>query len=113
MNISAKALMTAMLAAALPLAAAVSHAQGNLTISCARPRLPSQQAVGKLLDLANFGQVYSARDRLMRDIHKACHQGAQQVVVSNDTAADSHLRWTHAESRLAKTKYSASGNHAH
>ena len=113
MNLSAKTLMTAMFAAALPFAATVSHAQGSLTISCASPHLPSQQAVGKLLELDNFGQVYSARARLMQDIQRACHKGAAQVIVSHDISENPSTRWPHVESRIAETTNSASANHTH
>ena len=113
MNIPAKTLVTVMLAAALPLATAVSHAQDSLTITCARPHLPSQQAVGTLLGLSNFGQVYSARNRLMQDIHRACSKGAARVILSNDASAVVPTGWSHAASRTAIVTYRASANHAH
>ncbi len=84
MNIPAKTVLIAALAAALQLAAASSQAQGNLTISCTSRHLPSQQAVGRTLGLNNFGQVYVARERLMQDVERACRKGATQVVVSTD-----------------------------
>ena len=84
MNISAKAILSVSFAAAMPFAAPASHAHDSLAIHCAAPRLPSQQAVAKVLDLHNFGQVYDSRDKLMRYAQRACRHGARQVLVSND-----------------------------
>jgi hypothetical protein len=87
MNSPAKAFLIATFAAAIQLTAPTSHAQEVLTISCAAPHLPSQQAVAKALALHNFGQVYHARDLLMSYVHRACGKGATQVLVSSDSPA--------------------------
>lgn len=113
MNISAKTLVIVLLAAALPLASAVSHAQGSLTISCARHHLPSQQAVGKLLGLDNFGQVYHARARLLQDVQRTCRSGVAQVTVSDDTSMDLASRWPQDEPRAAVATYAADATLAH
>ena len=113
MNVSAKTLIAALLAAALPLAATVSHAQENLTITCARPHLPSQQAVGTLLGLNNFGQVYSARDRLMQDIHRACRKGVRQIILSSDAPAVRSTGWSQLESRAAMVTSTTRARPAH
>ena len=41
---------------------------------CAHPSLPTQRQVGEWTGLHNFGQVYSARGRLMADIGRACRR---------------------------------------
>lgn len=54
----------------------------SLTIDCAHPALPSQQAVGTLLGHANLAQAYAARTRLMGEARRACHRsGAATVLV--------------------------------
>lgn len=113
MNVSAKTLVGALLAAVLPFAATVSHAQDDLTITCARPQLPSQQAVGTLLGLDNFGQVYAARDRLMQDIHRACGKGARQVILSSNASTVRPTGWSQVESRFAKVSSTTSTRPAH
>lgn len=103
MNRPTQAILIAALAAALELAAPASHAHDTLTISCARARLPSQQAVAEALDLHNFGQVYRARDSLMHIVNRACRMGAGQVLVSNDPPAGAAFGASHAGSRIAGT----------
>ena len=103
MNSPARAILIATVSATLELVAPASHAQDTLTISCAAPHLPTQQAVAKALGMQNFGQVYSARDRLMLVVQRACIRGARQVVVSNDQAASSPHGSSHAVPQAAGT----------
>ncbi|MEO6801324.1 MAG: hypothetical protein ABI178_15410 [Rhodanobacter sp.] len=104
MNISAKAILTVSFAAAVQFAAPACHAHDTLTMNCAAPRLPSQQAVAKALDLHNFDQVYRARDELMRVVQRACRNGATQVLVSNDSPESPRLGWSYTGPRMAKTQ---------
>lgn len=103
MNSPSKAILIAIFAATVQLSAPTSHAEGTLTISCAAPHLPSQQAVAKALDLHNFGLVYSTRDKLMRYVQRACANGATQVLVSNDSSASRVLDGSYAGPRMAGT----------
>lgn len=67
---------------ALPLCATAAQPEpAGITMDCARPALPSQQQVARLAGLDNFGQVYAARERLMRQGLRACERGARQVVI--------------------------------
>lgn len=112
MNNPAKAILIAAFAATLELSTPAGHAQDTLTISCAAPHLPSQQAVAKALDLHNFGQVYRARDSLMRFVHRACTRGAGEVLVSNDQPEGSALG-SHAGPRMAGTTSRAAPQDQH
>ena len=102
MNSPVKAILIATFAAAIQLTAPTSQAQGTLTISCAAPHLPSQQAVAKALDLHNFGQVYHARDLLMSYVHRACGKGATEVLVSSDSPAIHLLDGSYAGPRMVR-----------
>lgn len=113
MNVSPKILISVLLAAVLPLAASVSHAHDSLTVTCARPHLPSQQAVGALLGLNNFGQVYSARERLMQDIHRACRKGTRRIILSGDAATTVPTGGSQGEFQAAMMTSSISASPAH
>lgn len=113
MNTSIKAIFSVTFAAAVQLAAPASYASDTLTIRCGAPLLPSQQAVAKALDLHNFGQVYSARDKLMRYVQRACRNGASDVFVSNDRPAGSPQVWSHTGPRMAETTRGASASEQH
>lgn len=76
---NAHSLLLALLAA-LPLASAATPSQAPaLLVDCARPVLPSQRAVAEFAGMANFGQAYALRERLMQDVQRACKRGAGQV----------------------------------
>ncbi len=102
MNSLAKAALIATFAATVQLTAQTGHAQGALTINCAAPHRPSQQVIAEVLDLHNFGQVYDARDKLMRYVHRACLNGAGQVFVSNDSPVSGEPGWTYAGRKVAR-----------
>jgi hypothetical protein len=113
MNHPCKAILIATFAGAVQLTAPASQAQDNLTISCAARHLASQQAVAKALDLHNFGQAYSARDKLMRYVHRACVNGAGQVVVINGLTADPQPTWSHTRPRIADAANQAARSKQH
>lgn len=103
MNISANTILSLGFAAAVQLTAPAIHAQDGLTIACPVRHLPSQQAVGKALDLHNFEQVYSAREKLMRYAQRACDHGAARVLVSNDIPALRSLDGSDKGPRIASS----------
>jgi len=53
---------------------------GSLTLDCARLSLPSQGEMARLSGIANPGQAYAARARLMVNVQRAC-RGADVVRV--------------------------------
>lgn len=68
------------LLAALPLASvAALPTTPALRVDCARPVLPAQREVAELVGIANIGQAYAARTRLMQDVQRACKRGVSQV----------------------------------
>ncbi len=84
MNISVKNALIITFAFTLPFASSASHAQDSLTVRCASLHLPTQQAVGRALGLSNFGQTYSAREKLIRYVNHACLGGVEQVTFVNE-----------------------------
>ena len=59
----------------------------TITIDCARPTLPSQQAIARLTGVDNFSQAYAVRARLMGDAKRAC-QSAGKVQLVLGTAPE-------------------------
>jgi hypothetical protein len=68
------------LAAAMPLSALASPPQPvEITIDCADPGLPSQQAFARFTGIDNFSQAYAARAGFMIRAQRACKRGTGQV----------------------------------
>jgi hypothetical protein len=88
---SAVSLAAAALAFAAGLAPAAATASPpepvTITIDCARPALPSQQAIARLTGVDNFSQAYAVRARLMGDAKRAC-QSASKVRLVLDAAPE-------------------------
>lgn len=79
-------LLPSTLIALLPLAAAAAPSQTPaVLVDCARPVLPTQRAVAEMAGIANLGQAYALRTRLMLDVQRACKSGAGQVRLVRDT----------------------------
>lgn len=76
-------------AAALALAAALAAAPATasppepvtITVDCARPTLPGQQAIARLTGVDNFSQAYAVRARLMGDAKRACQSASKVQLV--------------------------------
>ena len=64
----------------------------SLAIFCARPTLPSQKEVAKVLHVSNFDQTYELRATVMVVAAKACKAGATQVLVQGNGRGP--LNWT-------------------
>ncbi|KRA17071.1 hypothetical protein [Lysobacter sp. Root604] len=89
MKLTVLSLATALALAASPAFATPPQAAA-LSIDCARPALPDQQAVARLTGIDNLGQAYAVRARLMADVGRACRRaGAQRVrIVLAEQAGD-------------------------
>jgi hypothetical protein len=46
----------------------------TLVVDCNTRALPSQAAIGDMLDQRNFSEAYNARPRLMAEVNRACHR---------------------------------------
>jgi hypothetical protein len=74
--------------AAAPALAAEARETSRLTFACDAMRLPTQEAIGRLLGTQNFGQTYRARERLLHDARSACLRGAGRVWIEAGIATE-------------------------
>ena len=58
--------------------------QGMLSVDCAAPRVPGQQEIGRLFDVANFAKTYELRQQVQHITTRACHSGADRVLFARD-----------------------------
>ncbi|HEY0505933.1 MAG TPA: hypothetical protein VGD42_20810 [Lysobacter sp.] len=82
--------LLAALAALVPLGTQASPpAPVTITVDCAQPRLPGQQAIARLTGVDNFARAYAVRTRLMVDTQRACQNpvGKVQLVVAPEPAS--------------------------
>jgi hypothetical protein len=53
--------------------------EASFDVDCRTPRVPGQQDIARLFDVANLGQAYELRIRLQHVALRACHSGADRV----------------------------------
>jgi len=58
----------------------------RLVIDCRNERLPTQRAVGRVLDSGNAALVYAERERLVHIAHRECMRGASSVAFVRDVS---------------------------
>ena len=58
----------------------------RLVIDCRAERLPSQRAVGKVLDTNSATRVYAERERLVHTAHRECLRGVASVTFVRDAS---------------------------
>ncbi len=58
----------------------------QLVVNCRDESLPSQRAVGEVLETNNAAYVYSERERLVHTAHRQCMRGAPSVTFVRDTS---------------------------
>jgi hypothetical protein len=58
----------------------------RLVIDCRNERVPTQRAVGRVLDNGNGALVYAERERLVHIAHRECMRGASSVAFVRDTS---------------------------
>jgi hypothetical protein len=63
----------------------------SLAISCARPALPTQKKVAKVLQVSNFDETYDLRAQVMVVAARACKAGYAQVLVQR--SGPGRLNW--------------------
>lgn len=79
--------------------AAGPPAAGELAVACDGSGLPRQREVGALLGQANFSQVYASRQALLAEVRRACHRGAQHVLLRTASADRARRR---TDARVAR-----------
>lgn len=62
--------------------------QSSLEVACTTPRVPGQQEIGRLFEVANFSKTYELRARLQHIVTRACHSGADRVLIAIQKQAD-------------------------
>lgn len=62
--------------------------QGALEVACQTPRVPGQQEIGRLFQVANFSKTYDLRIRLQHIVTRACHSGADRVLFAMKKQAE-------------------------
>jgi len=55
------------------------HNSARVVIDCRNERLPTQRAVGQVLDTGNSALIYAERERLVHIAHRECMRGAASV----------------------------------
>jgi hypothetical protein len=61
---------------------AMVEVEASFAVDCRAPRVAGQQEIGRLFDVANGGQAYALRQRLQLVALRACHSGAQRVLIA-------------------------------
>jgi hypothetical protein len=62
------------------------HDNARLVVDCRDERLPTQRAVGQVLDTNNGSRVYAERERLVHTAHRECLRGASSVAFVRDAS---------------------------
>jgi hypothetical protein len=66
---------------------AVTVTGARVVVDCRNERLPSQRAVGEVLDTNNGSRIYAERERLVHYAHRECLRGAASVTFLRDMSA--------------------------
>lgn len=60
--------------------------RAGLSVACAAPRVPGFIDIGRIFDEPNAGAAYALRGKVQLLVTRACHSGAQRVLVSRGPA---------------------------
>ncbi|HET6604219.1 MAG TPA: hypothetical protein VFG21_08405 [Xanthomonadaceae bacterium] len=62
-------------------------ARSSLSVACASPRVPGFLEIGRVFNVANPGRAYALRNEVQLIVTRACHRGADHVLVTLDEGA--------------------------